>query len=95
MHVGDQNGGPLFERIDRGMRVLPLSGPLTPRNCYKRNGYRDACVACVRLKENQGENMQNEDDLPTRDQLDQHSLPGTNQAGTGPGSSQKEDRTGS
>ena len=49
-------------------------------------------AAYVRLKENPGENMQNKDDLRTRDQRDQHSLPGTNQAGKGPSSSEQHDR---
>ena len=36
--------------------------------------------------------MQNEHDGTKRDQLQEHSLPGTNQAGKGPGSSEQDDR---
>jgi hypothetical protein len=37
----------------------------------------------------QGENMENEDHGGKQDQLEKHTLPGTNQAGKGPGSCEK------
>ena len=40
----------------------------------------------------QGENMEDKDHGDKQDQLDEHSLPGTNQAGKGPGSSEKKDQ---
>jgi hypothetical protein len=40
----------------------------------------------------QGENMENEDHGGKQDQLEEHSLPGTNQAGKGPGPSEKNDQ---
>jgi hypothetical protein len=47
----------------------------------------------VRWSENsQGQNMKNEDHGRKRDQLEEHSLPGTNQAGKGPGSGEKNDQ---
>jgi hypothetical protein len=36
--------------------------------------------------------MENEDRRGKRDQLDEHSLPGTNQAGKGPGSCEQNDQ---
>jgi hypothetical protein len=38
-----------------------------------------------------GEKMENEDRRRKQDQLEEHSLPGTNQAGKGPGSCEKND----
>jgi hypothetical protein len=42
--------------------------------------------------EQPGENMENEDQGGEQDQLQEHSLPGTNQAGKGPGSCEETDQ---
>ena len=50
-----------------------------------------ACVAYAGSINSQGKNMENEDHDGKHDQFEEHSLPGTNQAGKGPGSCERND----
>lgn len=56
------------------------------RPLHRRSDHLDAAT------HTQEENMENEDHGGKQDQLEEHTLPGTNQAGKGPGAGEKDDQ---